>query len=128
VKARGIGEVLYAPLDVILSDTSIVQPDVVYLDPERLGAISPRGIEGPPTLVIEVLSPTTTLIDRSTKRQLYARYGVPYYWIVDPEARTVEAYFLSEGGYQLVTRAAGSDPVSLPPFLDLALHPASLWP
>jgi hypothetical protein len=47
---------------------------------------------GPPTLVVEVLSRTTTSIDRSTKRQLYARYGVPYYWIIDSVARTIEAY------------------------------------
>jgi len=120
--------VLFAPLDVILSDTVIVQPDIVYLDPARLAAISRRGIEGVPTLLVEVLSPSTTLIDRDTKRQLYRRYGVPYYWIVDPEARAIEAYSLSEGEYQLVTRAAGTSAPSLPPFLDLTFVPAALWP
>src|SRR5438552_18451989 len=50
VRAGGAGEVLLSPLDVILSDTSIVQPDIVYLDPARLGAVSGRGIEGAPTL------------------------------------------------------------------------------
>ena len=58
VKAKRIGEVLIAPLDVILSDTTIVQPDIVYLDSVRCGAISRRGVEGPPTLVVEVLSPS----------------------------------------------------------------------
>ena len=101
---------------------------MVYLDTTRLSILSDRGSEGPPTLVVEILSPSTTLIDRSTKRQLYARYGVPYYWIVDPEARTIEAYSLSEGGYQLVTRATGSQTITLPPFPDLALIPGSLWP
>jgi Uma2 family endonuclease len=128
VKSRRLGEVLFAPIDCILSDTSIVQPDLVFLDASRLSVVSARGIEGAPTMVVEILSPSTTLIDRSTKRQLYARHGVPYYWIVDPEARTVEAYVLAEGGYQLATRAAGSDPVSLPPLPDLALAPALLWP
>ena len=128
VKARGLGEVFFAPIDCILGETTVVQPDLVYLDTSRLPIVSGRGIEGPPTLVVEILSPTTTLIDRSTKRQLYARYGVPYYWIVDPEARTVEAYVLSEEGYQLATRAAGPEAVSLPPLPDLALVPASLWP
>ena len=127
VKARDLGEVFYAPLDCILSETTIVQPDLVYLDTGRVPQVSSRGVEGPPTLVVEILSPTTTLIDRSTKRQLYARYGVPYYWIVDQEARTIEAYMLSEGAYQLTVRAAGSEPVSPPPFADLALIPASLW-
>jgi Uma2 family endonuclease len=128
VNSRRIGELLYAPLDVILSDTSIVQPDIVYLDPARLPAISHRGVEGAPTLVVEVLSPGTTLIDRSTKHQLYARHGVPYFWLVDPEGRSVEAFVLGPQGYALAVRASGSEPVSPPPFPDLSLIPASLWP
>ncbi len=128
VKTRGLGKVFYSPIDCILSDITVVQPDLLYLDPSRLALLSNRGIEGPPTLVVEILSPSTTEIDRSTKRQLYAKYGVLYYWIVDPEARVVEAYVLSEGAYQLSARAAGSEPVSLPPFPNLAFVPGSLWP
>ena len=128
VKTRGIGEVLYAPLDVILSDISIVQPDIVYLDPSRLSAISQRGVEGAPTLAIEIVSPSTTLIDRSTKPQLYARCGVPYLWLVDPEGRSVEAFVLGPQGYALAVRASGTEPVSPPPFPDLNVIPASLWP
>jgi Uma2 family endonuclease len=128
VKARGIGRVLYAPLDVILSDTSIVQPDIVYLDPARLGSLSRRGVEGPPTLAVEILSPTTTLIDRSTKHQLYARHGVPFFWLVDPEGRSVDAFVLGPQGYSLAVRAFGTEPVNPPPFPDLNLIPASLWP
>lgn len=127
VKARALGEVFFAPIDCILSETTIVQPDLVYLDTARLSAVSARGVEGPPTLVVEILSPTTALIDRSAKRQLYARHGVPYYWIVDSEARTIEAYRLSGNSYTLATQASGSQPASLPPFLELALVPASLW-
>jgi Uma2 family endonuclease len=128
VLARGLGEVLYAPIDVILADTTIVQPDLVYLDPTRAHLVSDRGIEGPPTLVIEILSPSTTRIDRGIKPDLYQRYGVPYYWIVDANARTVEAYGLAEGRYALLARVSGAGPVSLPPFPDLAFAPASLWP
>jgi Uma2 family endonuclease len=128
VKSGGLGEVLLSPIDCILSDITVVQPDLVYLDTARASLVSNRGIEGPPALVIEVLSPSTTVIDRSTKRQLYARHGVPYYWIVDPEARVVEAYVVSEGAYRLSARVAGPEPVSLPPFPDLAFAPASLWP
>ena len=127
VRSRQLGEVFLSPIDCMLSDVSIVQPDLVYLDTGRGGLVSNRGIEGPPTLVVEILSPSTTEIDRSTKRQLYARHGVPGYWIVDPEARVVEAYVLSEGAYQLSARVAGSEPVSLPPFPDLAFVPALLW-
>lgn len=128
VKTRRLGQVLYAPIDCILSDVTVVQPDIVYLDTERLSAITSRGIEGPPALVIEILSPSTLQVDRGVKVQLYARHGVPYYWIVDPEARTIEAYQLTEAGYHLAGRLGASEPVSLPPFPDLALVPASIWP
>ncbi len=128
VVSHRLGEVFFAPIDCILADTTIVQPDLVYLETSRLSLVSERGIEGAPTLVVEILSPGTTLIDRTTKSQLYARYGVPYYWMVDFEARSVEAYALAEGSYRLVTRASGKDSVSLPPFPDLGFVPAALWP
>ena len=128
VQATGLGEVLYAPVDVILTRTSVVQPDLIYIAPAQASRVSARGIEGAPTLAIEILSPGTTTIDRSTKLQLYARHGVPYYWIVDPEARTLEAYELAGSVYRLVSRAAGAASVSLPPFPDLAFVPGALWP
>jgi len=128
VKAGGLGRVFYAPIDCILSDTTIVQPDIVYLETAPAAAASNRGIEGAPTLVIEILSPSTTQIDRGVKFQLYARHGVPYYWIVDPDARSVEAYRLAEGAYRLIRSLGGSEAVSLPPFPDLALAPSSIWP
>ena len=128
VKTRSLGKVLAAPIDCILSDTTIVQPDIVYIETARLGAISARGIEGAPTLVVEILSPSTAQIDRNVKFQLYVRHGVPYYWIVDHDARSIEAYRLVEGMYQIAGRLAGSEAVSLPPFPDLALVPSSIWP
>jgi Uma2 family endonuclease len=127
VKTRGLGRVFYAPIDCILSDNTIVQPDIVYLETKRLPTITSRGIEGPPTLVIEIVSPSTIQIDRSVKFQLYARHEVPYYWIVDPDGRSIEAYTLTEGTYQLTGRLEGLEPVSFPPFPDLVLAPASLW-
>jgi Uma2 family endonuclease len=131
VEARGPGLVLFSPIDVILNPpdaTTIVQPDLVYLDQIRLTAVSDRGIEGPPTLVVEVLSPSTVLIDRRTKFALYGRYGVPYCWLVDPETRSIEVFSLGSGRYNLVLRAAGAAAVSAPPFPELALVPEALWP
>lgn len=128
VEAAALGEVLYAPVDVILSTTTVVQPDLVYLEPARAGLVSARGIEGPPSLVVEIISPSTPTIDRKTKLQLYARYRVPCYWIVDPDARVIDAYEAADAGYRLVTRASGAAPVSLPPFPDLRFVPESLWP
>jgi Uma2 family endonuclease len=128
VEERGLGEVLYAPVDVILADTSIVQPDIVFLDPSRASAVSRRGIEGPPTLAVEIISPSTTAIDRTTKRQLYARYAVPYFWLIDPGARVIEALVLEAGTYGRPMRAAGPSPVDLPPFAGLGLVVDSIWP
>jgi Uma2 family endonuclease len=101
----------YAPIDVILADTTIVQPDLVFVDPSRRAAVSRRGIEGPPTLAVEIVSPSTGTIDRTTKRQLYARCGVPYFWLVDPEARMIEALGLEAGVYVLAARASGPAPI-----------------
>ena len=105
VKARGVGEVYVAPFDVILDTTTIVQPDVVCIARDCLDRVSERGVDGAPTLAVEIISPSTVQIDRGTKLQLYARYRVPYYWIVDSVARTVEAYTLRLDAYELSVRA-----------------------
>lgn len=127
VKAHGIGEVFIASLDVIFSDVTVLQPDLVYLDATRAHLVSERGVEGPPTLVVEIISPSTGTIDRVTKSFLYARHEVPYFWLVDPPARTVEAFRLEGGRYALVTRASGDAEVILPPFAELRLRLADLW-
>jgi Uma2 family endonuclease len=132
VTARRLGVVVLSPLDVILSDrpseTTILQPDLVYLDNGRLEALRLRGIEGPPTLAVEIFSPSTAVTDRTRKRELYARYGVPYLWFVDPDTRELAAHVLDSGEYRLVARVSGTEPVDLPPFTDLGLVPSSLWP
>ena len=127
VRARGLGEIFIAPFDVILSDTTVVQPDIMYVATDRSARVSERGIQGAPTLVIEVLSPSTTRIDRQTKLELYARHDIPWYWIVDPDSRVVEVYKLVAGSYTLSARVAGGEALSAEPFPDLALPAASLW-
>ena len=112
---------------MILSDISIVQPDLVYIATDRLGAVSSRGIEGAPTLVVEILSPSSVQIDRQTKLQLYTRHAVPHYWIVDADARLVEAYRLEAGSYALAARAGGDEILTAPPFPTLSLALGSLW-
>jgi Uma2 family endonuclease len=128
VQSRRLGMVLFAPLDVIFADTSVAEPDLVYLDNTRTSLISHRGIEGAPALLAEVLSPSTSRTDRRVKFALYARYQVPFYWIVDPEARTLEAYRLEGAGYILAMRASGTTPCGPPPFEDLGLVVDNLWP
>jgi Uma2 family endonuclease len=122
-----LGEVFIAPLDCLLSETTVVQPDIVFVDSREATRVSERGIEGPPTLAIEVLSPATEHIDRRRKPEIYADQGVPWYWIVDPVARVVEAYALDGRAYRPAGRLAGEQPAPLPPFDDLLLDPAALW-
>ncbi len=128
VNARGLGKVLFAPVDCILESITVVQPDLVFIDTARLSVISDRGIEGTPTLAVEVVSPSSAGIDRRRKLQLYARYAVPYYWIVDPPARTIEARELAQGLYRDAGTLSGTTMVSLPPFPDLMLDPREIWP
>ena len=78
--------------------------------------------------MVEILSPSTALTDRTTKQQLYARQAVPFYWLVDSEDCAIAALVLGPDGYALAARASGAAAVSLPPFPDLALVPATLWP
>ena len=127
VKARGLGQVFVSPFDVILDDASVVEPDIVYVARERLAVIAERGVEGAPTLAIEVISPSTRARDRNAKRELYGRHGVPYFWIVDPETRSIDAYVLRSGAYVLQAQSGGSDYLRAEPFADLAIPTAMLW-
>jgi Uma2 family endonuclease len=127
VRRLGLGEVFFAPLDVILANITVIEPDLVYVDASRLDHISDRGIEGAPTLVIEVLSPSTAAADRGVKRQISARYGIPHYWVVDPDVRLIETYRLSGEAYEPGPRLGSSAPMALPPFIDLLLDPVAVW-
>ena len=126
VRTHRLGLVLAAPADVILADTSIVQPDILFVATDRQAVISARGIEGAPTLGVEILSPTTADVDRRQKRELYARYGVPFYWIVDGDADAIEMYRLAGGAYELMARPTGSRMIADEPFPGLAL--TDIWP
>jgi len=132
VKARRLGVVIYAPFDVILSDlpteTTVLQPDLLYIDESRRSVFQMHGAVGAPTLAVEIFSPSTMRVDRGRKRALYARYGVPHLWFVDPMERYVEALVLGAGEYTVAARVSGHEPVDLPPFTDLGLVPDSLWP
>ena len=94
------GEVFYAPVGVRLSDQDVVEPDLVVVLQENRHRIGTQAIEGPPDLVVEILSPGTAGRDLGPKRTLFERGGVPEYWIVDPEAATVEVLSLQDGTYR----------------------------
>jgi len=101
VYQRRLGKIYPAPFGVVLDEDNGVQPDIVYVSSERRDIIVRRGVEGAPDLVVEVLSRSTRARDRGIKMKRYAASGIPHYWIVDPRTRTLEAYRLTEDGYEL---------------------------
>ena len=126
VKAHRLGQVFVSPFDVILDDTTIVQPDIVYVAIDRLAIVSDRGVEGAPSLVVEVVSPSTRQRDREAKRVLYARRGIQHFWIADPEARSIDAYVLRSGAYVKQAQAFGQGVFRAEPVPDLTISAASL--
>ena len=77
--------------------------------------------------MVEVLSPSTAARDRGVKLALYARYRVPFYWIVDPVGRSVQALLLSGEAYEIAARLDEAAPGALPPLTDLMLDPTAVW-
>jgi Uma2 family endonuclease len=98
--ARG-HELLAAPADVALFEHTVLQPDILLVERERRETAR-SFVDGAPDLVVEVLSPSTVRRDRIVKLALYARAGVPEYWIVDPEGRTIELFSLAGDAYRVV--------------------------
>jgi Uma2 family endonuclease len=128
VIAHDLGEVVPAPITVILAEHTIVEPDIVFIANDRLHIVSPRGtIDGAPTLAVEILSPSTTRIDRERKLQLYERYGIPHYWIVDQNARAIDVYRSVSNRYDSPDHRVGDDLTDLPPFPGLRIDTATLW-
>lgn len=101
VEERRLGVVLPAPCDVVLSDTDVVQPDLLFVAAERAHIIVPENVRGAPDLVVEVLSPSSAKRDRTQKRALYAKHAVREYWQVDPGAGTVTVLRLAGADFEI---------------------------
>ena len=101
IQEHELGEVFVAPVDVFLSDTNVVQPDVLFVSRAREHRITETNVRGAPDLVIEILSPSTAEKDLGRKYELYSSRGVLEYWIVDPAAETVAVHRQRDGGLEL---------------------------
>jgi Uma2 family endonuclease len=112
-------EVFLSPVDVRLSAGDVVQPDLaVVCDKAR---IRPTHIEGPPTLVVEVISPATALLDRTLKMRLYAQAGVREVWLVTPYPWLVEVFVLDGKNFRLAGSYRKEDVPRSPGFPDLRI-------
>ena len=117
IEERALGKFFFAPCDVVLSDTDIVQPDLLFVSREREHLLSGGdNVRGAPDLVVEILSPATVDRDRGYKRALYGRHGVAEYWLVDPAAETVWIH-RQRAGVLAVTHTFGREQTLRSPLL-----------
>ena len=98
IDENGGGMVFAAPYDVVLSDRNVVQPDLGLIPDRQLDIVTQKNVQGVPELLVEIVSDPRR--DRVRKRDLYARFGVDEYWIVDPDADRVEVYRLGGNRYR----------------------------
>lgn len=91
------GGVYFAPVDIRLDAQTVVQPDVFWLSGSSRCQLINERLQGPPELIVEVLSPATARYDRSTKFSIYERFGVPEYWIVDLDVHAIEVWTMRDG-------------------------------
>lgn len=121
IDQKKLGELLYAPVDVVFSYEDIVQPDLVFISKERLNILKEENIQGAPDLVIEILSPSSKKMDREIKLKLYEKHGVHEYWIVDPDAQSIEVLNLTDDGLQLIRAYPKGTHLNSPLFPDIKL-------
>ena len=100
VREKGLGEVFYAPIDVIFSKDNVYQPDIIFVGKERADIVKERGIFGAPDLVIEILSPGTAIHDTIMKREVYEGYGVREFWLVNPDEKAIEVLILKDNVFR----------------------------
>ena len=123
------GIVLYAPLDIVLTEYDVVQPDLLLFVEERRDLLNLRQVTRvPPDLAIEILSPGTVRNDRGRKKQLLGRHGVREYWLVDPQAISIEVMALHGDEFVTAGLATGAACIESPLLPALRLSPADLVP
>ncbi len=125
-EAHPIGEVFDAPLDVILDDINVLEPDLLIVLSEHQEILK-DWVRGAPDIVIEILSPTSVGHDRGPKLKAYARFGVREYWIVDREQHAIEVYRLGRSGYQLSRTFHNQDMLTTPLLPGFALEVGTIF-
>ena len=120
--------ILVEPEIHFVRDVEVLVPDLAGWRRDRMPRLPPdHRIEVAPDWVCEILSPSTARTDRVTKMPVYARYGVPYLWLVDPLAQTLEAFALHEGRWTVIGQFQEQAIVSVEPFQEIGLELGALW-
>ena len=129
LKQHPIGQIFVAPMDVVLSDFDVVEPDLLFIASEHASIITEKHIMGVPDWVIEILSVSSRKTDEIIKRKLYEHYGVQEYWIVDPELEMVKTYRMIQKGYIRTTEiSCPSNEILTTPLLSgMEIKPAEIF-
>jgi Uma2 family endonuclease len=127
IESTRIGYVYAHPVDLFVDQYNVAQPDLIAIRHSRLAIYRPEGVVvEPPDIVVEIISPSSQRIDRVGKMALYARFGVPEYWIVDPEERTLSMYALDGDIYTAMIPEAGGELISRA-FPGLRVNPRTVF-
>jgi Uma2 family endonuclease len=129
LKRHPLGEIFIVPYDVVLSEHDVCQPDLVFVAAAQASIITNDNIRGSPALVIEILSEGNRKLDETIKLQRYEHFGIPEYWIVDPELDLMKIYRLTDGRYVRAAEltAAHHDILTTPQLPDFTLPLATLF-
>jgi Uma2 family endonuclease len=112
----GYGKVYAAPIDVVFDDLNVVVPDLIFVRSERLSIVTSANVQGPPDLIVEILSPGTQKHDLTVKLQMYARFRVPHYWVPAPVGEVIRRFELRGSEYVELPVLRGQDILSSPLF------------
>lgn len=125
IRSNGLGIMIHAPYDVVLSEHDILQPDILFVSERRRSIVEEKFVRGAPDLVVEILSPSTASRDREAKAKRYATFGVRELWLVDPEAKTVDVLVNAGEGFERYALFCTADTARSPilPGLEFAVAP-----
>ena len=114
IEKKAMGRVFTAPVDIVLSEFDVVEPDIVYISNSRASVLTEKNVQGAPDLVVEVLSETTEKTDRTFKLKLYGKFGIQEYWIIDPNGPSADIYRRGEEGLTWVAKLSAAEALTSP--------------
>ncbi|AYL97756.1 Uma2 family endonuclease [Mucilaginibacter celer] len=104
-QTNNYGFLVSAPMDVKFDEGNILQPDILFISADRVTELVKDRVEGAPDIVIEILSPSNAYYDLRQKKDIYEKFGVKEYIIIDPVQENADLYLLQDGAYYLHQKA-----------------------